>query len=114
VPTLLIDGGMAYPGIEAGSQLIDFESNLLRLQVRWLLSRPRCSTAVAHSGDRSVSPQMQFEDSVIGIARSYKAPTVIICDRGTMDISAYLLPNDWQVGPTPPLMASCGSALDPD
>lgn len=34
VPTILIDGGAHYPGLEGGYRLIEFEIALLRLQVR--------------------------------------------------------------------------------
>jgi hypothetical protein len=37
-----------------------------------------------------------MEDSFTSIARSLEKPTVVICDRGCVDVSAYLLPQDWQ------------------
>ena len=34
VPTILIEGGAAYPGLEGGRRLIQFEVALLRLQLQ--------------------------------------------------------------------------------
>ncbi len=70
VPTILIAGGAAYPGIEGGKRLIAFEVALLRLQ-------------------------LQIEDSFAAIARSLGKPTVVVSDRGSLDIAAYLMPKDW-------------------
>ena len=70
VPTILIDGGAAYPGVDGGRRLIQFEVALLRLQ-------------------------LQMEESFLQIARSLGAPTVVISDRGALDIAAYLMPKTW-------------------
>eukprot|EP00611_Tribonema_gayanum_P006704 TRINITY_DN1600_c0_g1_i1.p1 TRINITY_DN1600_c0_g1~~TRINITY_DN1600_c0_g1_i1.p1 ORF type:complete len:278 (-),score=103.72 TRINITY_DN1600_c0_g1_i1:795-1505(-) len=71
VPTLLIQGGAAYPGAGAGARLIEFERQLLRLQ-------------------------LQMEDSFRGMARVSGRKTVVICDRAAMDVKAYLPEAQWR------------------
>ena len=70
VPTILMEGGATYPGLEGGHRLIAFEAALIRLQ-------------------------LQMEESFLTIARSLGKPTVILMDRGSVDICAYLMPKDW-------------------
>lgn len=70
VPTILMEGGATYPGLEAGHRLIAFEAALIRLQ-------------------------LQIEESFVTIARSLGKPTVVLMDRGSVDICAYLMPKDW-------------------
>lgn len=70
VPTILMEGGATYPGLEGGHRLIAFEAALIRLQ-------------------------LQMEESFWTIARSLGKPTVILMDRGSVDICAYLMPKDW-------------------
>lgn len=65
VPTIMIQGGCVYPGEAAGQRLIDFETALIRLQ-------------------------LQMENSFQQVARSTGKPSVIIVDRGLIDISAYI------------------------
>ncbi len=59
VPTILIEGGAAYPGLQGGRRLIQFEVALLRLQ-------------------------LQVEESFAAIARSLDKPAVLIADRGAL------------------------------
>lgn len=40
--------------------------------------------------------QIQMEDTFLELARAAQQPVVIIADRGTMDISAYMEPTIWQ------------------
>lgn len=40
--------------------------------------------------------QMALEDKFMRMAQTCKEPTVIVCDRGTMDISAYMQPELWE------------------
>ena len=40
--------------------------------------------------------QLALEDKFMKMAQACKAPAVIVCDRGTMDISAYMNPETWQ------------------
>ena len=40
--------------------------------------------------------QMAFEDKFLKMAKACTEPAVIICDRGTMDISAYMKPEMWE------------------
>lgn len=40
--------------------------------------------------------QMGLEDHFLAMAKKIDKPTIIVCDRGTMDISVYLAPETWQ------------------
>ena len=40
--------------------------------------------------------QLALEDKFMKMAQACKAPAVIVCDRGTMDISAYMKPEVWE------------------
>ena len=40
--------------------------------------------------------QLALEDSFMRLAETCTKPTVVVCDRGTMDISAYIAPEMWQ------------------
>jgi len=70
VPTILISGGAAYPGHDGGQKLIEFETALIKLQ-------------------------LQMEDSFLQIAATSDKPSIVIMDRGLLDISAYLPPEQW-------------------
>jgi predicted ATPase len=73
-PTLLINGGAEYPGYaddEALTRLEEFESALMSLQI-------------------------SLEESFLRIARSVRRPTVVLFDRGVLDVGAYLPARLWQ------------------
>lgn len=40
--------------------------------------------------------QMELEDLFVRMAQKCKKPSLLVCDRGVMDISAYLAPEMWQ------------------
>ena len=40
--------------------------------------------------------QMSLEDKFTRMAQEFQEPCIIVCDRGTMDISAYIKPEEWQ------------------
>lgn len=40
--------------------------------------------------------QLSLEDKFMKMAQACKSPAVIVCDRGTMDISAYMQPEVWE------------------
>ena len=40
--------------------------------------------------------QIAFEDKFLRMAQECEEPTVIVCDRGVMDISAYMTPEMWE------------------
>ena len=63
VPTVLMNGGCKYPGFDGGQLLADFEVALMGLQ-------------------------LQMERSFTQIAASTSRPSVLIMDRGLMDIKA--------------------------
>jgi predicted ATPase len=69
VPTILINGGCAYPGPEGPATEV-FESQLISLQ-------------------------MQLENTFTSIAAHSGKPSVIIFDRGINDAAAYLDPKVW-------------------
>ena len=68
--TMMITGGCTFEGATAG-HVHAIESNLLRLQ-------------------------MAMEEAFLGVAGDIDTPSVLICDRGTIDVSAYLPPEIWQ------------------
>jgi len=73
VPTILMNGGCQYPGLdpEKADELAAFEDSIIKLQ-------------------------MQLEDSFVSVARSTGRPSVVVFDRGLLDIPAYLPPATWQ------------------
>jgi len=49
-----------------------------------------------YEGERAIlNTQLALEDSFMRLAEVCTKPTVIVCDRGTMDISAYMSPDMW-------------------
>jgi len=62
--------GCKYPGLDGGQKLIDFETHLINLQIA-------------------------AEDAFLGIAKSTGRPSVVICDRGVLDVAAYLPEEKW-------------------
>ncbi|CAM9687502.1 unnamed protein product, partial [Heterosigma akashiwo] len=70
-PTILIGGGAEYPGINGGQSLIEFERGLIDLQ-------------------------LQMENSFLGIAASVPKKSVVICDRGLLDVKAYMPRALWE------------------
>ena len=71
VPSILMTNGCKYPGLDGGQKLIDFETHLINLQIA-------------------------AEDAFIGIAKSTGRKSVVICDRGVLDVPAYLPADKWQ------------------
>ena len=65
VPTIMINGGCQYPGMEGKEELDAFETALLKLQ-------------------------LQMESSFTQCAASTGRPSVLVLDRGLMDPAAYL------------------------
>lgn len=50
-----------------------------------------------YEGERAIlNTQLALEDSFMRLAEVCTKPTVIVCDRGTMDISAYMSPDMWE------------------
>lgn len=72
VPTILMNGGCVYPGLapEKKSELTAFEDGIIQMQ-------------------------LQMERSFIKIASSTGKPSVVIFDRGLLDIPAYLPRETW-------------------
>jgi hypothetical protein len=71
VPTIMINGGCQYPGMEGKEELDEFETALLKLQ-------------------------LQMESSFTQCAASTGRPSVLVLDRGLMDPAAYLPTEQWQ------------------
>jgi len=71
VPTIMMNGGCKYPGMEGGKEsLMQFEMGLINLQ-------------------------LQVERTFTQVATSTGRPSVVIMDRGVMDIKAYLPEDLW-------------------
>ena len=70
VPTILMNGGCQYPGVDGGQRLVSFETALIQAQ-------------------------LQLERSFVQIATSTGRPTVVLLDRGLLDVGAYLPPATW-------------------
>ncbi|MBE6331590.1 MAG: AAA family ATPase [Bacteroidales bacterium] len=51
--------------------------------------------------------QLELEDKVMRMAQTCKEPCVVVCDRGAMDISAYISPEMWNE-----LTRSCGTSTE--
>ena len=67
----MISNGASYPGLQAKREiLLQYEQTLLKLQI-------------------------QFEDAFRGLAAAQNQPAIIVCDRGALDIAAYLPEDLW-------------------
>jgi hypothetical protein len=71
VPSLLNAGGAIYPGIDAGKRLMEFETALIKLQ-------------------------LQAEESFLQIAKASGKKSVVVFDRGLLDVAAYLPEDLWK------------------
>ncbi len=50
-----------------------------------------------YEGEKAtLQTQLDLEDRFMKMAQTIQSPSVIICDRGTMDISAYMEPETWE------------------
>ena len=50
-----------------------------------------------YQGERAIlETQLAFEDQFMRLAEVCTKPVLIVCDRGTMDISAYIKPEEWE------------------
>ena len=50
-----------------------------------------------YQGERAIlETQLAFEDQFMHLAEVCTKPVLIVCDRGTMDISAYIKPEEWE------------------
>jgi hypothetical protein len=65
-----MNGGCVYPGLEGKAALTAFEGGIIQMQ-------------------------LQMERSFVGIAASTGKPSVVIFDRGLLDIPAYLPRESW-------------------
>ncbi|WP_040554144.1 AAA family ATPase [Prevotella multiformis] len=53
--------------------------------------------AFFYEGEKAtLETQLDLEDRFTRMAETIKTPTIIVCDRGTMDISAYMKPEMWE------------------
>jgi len=66
------DTGGLSPWLMPEAERISFEGNLVRTKIA-------------------------LEDAFFAVAKASKVPSIIICDRGTMDTSAYLDRDTWEV-----------------
>lgn len=72
VATLLHNGGASFRPEMTTQQLISFEASVMKAQIA-------------------------LEDSFLEVARACGSPSVVISDRGTMDVQAYMSKHDWQL-----------------
>jgi hypothetical protein len=50
-----------------------------------------------YQGERAIlETQLALEDQFMRLAEVCTKPVLIVCDRGTMDISAYITPSEWE------------------
>jgi hypothetical protein len=70
IPTMMIAGGCEYPGHDGGEKLMAFETALIKLQI-------------------------QAEESFMAVARSTGQKSIVVFDRGLLDIPAYLPEEQW-------------------
>ncbi|KAA8491836.1 TRPL translocation defect protein 14 [Porphyridium purpureum] len=68
--TLLFTGGANFRLLNTELKVIEFQASLLKTQ-------------------------MTLEDAFVNVARVSQRPSVILCDRGTMDGAAYMSPSMW-------------------
>jgi hypothetical protein len=69
IPSIVISNGAPYPGISAErNRLLTYEKAIITLQTN-------------------------MEDTFLEIARSTGRPSILVCDRGALDVAAYL-PNE--------------------
>lgn len=71
VPTIMINGGCQYPGMDGKKELEEFETALLKLQIQMEKSFTRCAASTGR-------------------------PSVLVLDRGLMDPAAYLPEHQWK------------------
>lgn len=79
VPTLLLNGGCVYPGMNGGKKLIQFEVALMELQLQMEQTFYKIATKAA--------VQYRFRPSPKG--------SVILYDRGLLDIAAFVPRTQW-------------------
>jgi len=61
--------------------------------------------ALYYQGERAIlETQLALEDQFMRLAEVCTQPVIIVCDRGTLDISAYIKPEEWQE-----ITAMCGT-----
>ena len=61
--------------------------------------------ALYYQGERAIlETQLALEDQFMRLAEVCTQPVLIVCDRGTLDISAYIKPEEWQE-----ITAMCGT-----
>ena len=55
------------------------------------------NSAFFYEGEKAtLEIQLALEDKFMRMAQACSSPSVIVCDRGAMDISAYMAPDTWQ------------------
>lgn len=59
-----------------------------------------------YEGEKAILElQLHLEDAIYRMAQTRTEPCLIVCDRGTMDISAYIAPEMWEE-----ITAACGTS----
>lgn len=87
IPTIVIGGGALYPGVHAGDRLTVFETAIMRLQLQAEDSFRMVRGTVCLLEVTFFTDQLAI---VWQVARSTGRPSLIVHDRGVLDVSAYI------------------------
>ena len=107
IKKIVLTGGPCAGKTTALVKIVDYFSNYgykvftipevptLYSQAGWNFLTP--NRALYYEGERAIlETQLALEDMFTRMAEVCTKPTLIVCDRGTMDISAYMTPEMWE------------------
>ena len=107
IKRIVLTGGPCAGKTTALVRIVDYFSNLgfkvftvpevptMYSQGGWSYLTP--NPKLYYEGELAIlETQLALEDSFMRLAETCTKPTFIVCDRGTMDISAYIAPEMWQ------------------
>lgn len=107
IKKIVLTGGPCAGKTTALVKIVDYFSNYgykvftipevptLYSQGGWNFLTP--NRALYYEGERAIlETQLALEDMFMRMAEVCTKPTLIVCDRGTMDISAYMTPEMWE------------------
>jgi len=107
IKRIVLTGGPCAGKTTALVRIVDYFSNLgfkvftvpevptMYSQGGWSYLTP--NPKLYYEGELAIlETQLALEDSFMRLAETCTKPTFIVCDRGTMDISAYITPEMWQ------------------
>ena len=107
IKKIVLTGGPCAGKTTALVKIVDYFSNYgykvftipevptLYSQAGWNFLTP--NRKLYYEGERAIlETQLALEDMFMRMAEVCTKPTLIVCDRGTMDISAYMTPEMWE------------------